>query len=96
VVTNALRHAFPGGRAGSVRVGLVQEGDDLLVRISDDGVGMAPQPESSGLGSRIIRSLAAQVGAAVEVDSSSATGTVVILRVPLQRDAVEPARVATR
>jgi two-component sensor histidine kinase/PAS domain-containing protein len=95
VVTNALRHGFPGGRPGAVRVGLVQEGDDLLVRVSDDGVGMVAQPEGSGLGSRIIRSLAAQVGAVVEVESSSA-GTVVVLRVPLQRDAAEPARVAAR
>ncbi len=96
VVTNALRHAFPGGRPGAVRVGLVQEGDDLLVRVSDDGVGMATQPEGTGLGSRIIRSLAAQVGAVVEVESFCSAGTTVILRVPLKRDAVEPARVAAR
>jgi two-component sensor histidine kinase len=83
VVTNALRHAFPGRETGHVTVEAVTETPELIVRVSDDGVGI-PQPEgSAGLGSRIIRALAVQLSAKVQVESASQTGTIVTLRMPL-------------
>jgi two-component sensor histidine kinase/PAS domain-containing protein len=72
VITNALRHAFP-------------ETSYLVVRIRDDGVGMQPQAAEAGLGSRIIRSLAAQLAAKIEVDSAPGAGTLVTLRLPLHQ-----------
>ena len=36
VVTNSLKHAFPGGRKGTVRIGLAQDGPTRLLRIADD------------------------------------------------------------
>ena len=85
VITNALRHAFPNGAAGSVSVETMMEAPQLIVRIHDDGVGMQPQAGEAGLGSRIIRSLAAQLAATIEVESVPRRGTVVTLRLPLQR-----------
>jgi len=89
VITNALRHAFPNGGAGSVAVETTIEPAHLVVRIRDDGVGMQPQTSDAGLGSRIIRSLAVQLAATIEVDSAQRAGTVVTLRLPLQQK--EPA-----
>jgi PAS domain S-box-containing protein len=64
--SNALRHAFPGGRAGRVTVELCrQPGNRILVRVEDDGVGFPPglDPERVGtLGLQLVRGLAAQLG----------------------------------
>jgi two-component sensor histidine kinase len=53
---------------------------------------MKPQTDASGLGSRIIRELAAQLAASIEVDTGSGTGTTVTIRLPLAPD--QPAQMA--
>ncbi len=41
LVTNSLKHAFPGGLPGTVRVSLSEGGDGMLeLMVQDDGVGM--------------------------------------------------------
>src|SRR5690349_13737018 len=44
LVMNALKHAFPGDRAGVVRLGFWRDGQDLLLTVADDGVGLADTP----------------------------------------------------
>jgi len=83
VLTNALRHAFRDRDAGTVIVEALTERSQLIVRVSDDGVGMQSQPGVTGLGSRILRSLAAQLAATIQVDSTPQAGTVVTLHLPL-------------
>ncbi len=43
LVTNALRHAFPEGRAGQVSITIVQNNAELWIEIADNGVGMGGQ-----------------------------------------------------
>jgi two-component sensor histidine kinase len=86
VLTNALRHAFPDHRSGTVVVNAVQEESKLVVRVSDDGVGMPPAQRGGGLGSRIIRSLSAQLGATMQVESPPQGGTAVTFRLPLTQE----------
>jgi len=83
LLTNALRHAFAGRATGTVTVEAFSEHDQLVVRVSDDGEGMPAVPGGAGLGSRLIRSLAAQLAATLQVESSPETGTVVTLRMAL-------------
>jgi two-component sensor histidine kinase len=92
VLTNALRHGFRGRNGGEVTIDAVIETAHLVIRISDDGVSMKPQTDASGLGSRIIRELAAQLAASIEVDTGSGTGTTVTIRLPLAPD--QPAQMA--
>lgn len=72
LVINALKHAFPDGRPGHVVVGYAVIGDDWTLSVSDDGVGMADDPERSraGLGTRIVQALAKQLGAEILVENT--------------------------
>ena len=59
LVTNALKHAFPGDRGGVVTVHVEKLGKGLRLVIEDDGIG-CPTDARSGLGSRLVQMLAAQ------------------------------------
>jgi PAS domain S-box-containing protein len=83
LVTNALRHAFKDRGGGCVRVEAHQDGQNLVVMVIDDGVGMAADSEASGLGSRIIGTLAAQIDAHLVIASTPGEGTAVTLRLPI-------------
>jgi len=59
LVTNALKHAFPDERGGTVSVRLRRTGDELTLTVEDDGIGCPDGPE--GLGSRVVRLLVQQL-----------------------------------
>jgi len=63
LVTNALKHAFPDGRSGTVAVTLSRH-SAVTLTVEDDGIGYPLEPES-GLGSRLLRLLSRQLGATV-------------------------------
>jgi two-component sensor histidine kinase len=81
-VTNSAKHAF-AGRTGTVTVRLVAgvgRGEARL-SISDDGKGIDPS-QPTGSGTRLIKSLAAQIGGQVEQESSN-QGTTTTLQFPV-------------
>jgi len=50
-VTNAVMHAYRDGRSpGTIAVSADVHGDELIVRVCDDGIGFTPRPDSPGLG----------------------------------------------
>ncbi len=70
LVTNACKYAYPGS-GGEVRVALTQLDDAFfLLAVEDDGCGMPAEaaPKGTGLGTRIIRSMAQSLQAAVEYE----------------------------
>jgi len=68
LVTNALKYAFPHGRSGAVFVELTRSTEGLTLRVADDGVGEAsPAADSTGLGQRLIQSMARQIRGTCEV-----------------------------
>lgn len=72
LVTNALKHAFPGGRQGEIRVMAAAHDGGIDLRVRDDGVGLPHQvlPESGdSLGFSLVKLLTAQIGARFECDS---------------------------
>lgn len=85
VVSNAYKHAFPGGRTGRVRVGLRQEGTEGMLIIEDDGAGMAPTPDPGrrrSLGMTLVDAFTRQLGGAGGYQSAP-RGTRFALRFPL-------------
>lgn len=71
-VTNALKHAFPNEREGTVWIGLREADPGRRLRIVDDGIGL---PAGQGarlrgsLGMRLMRALAEQIGSELELRS---------------------------
>jgi two-component system, sensor histidine kinase PdtaS len=78
LITNALKHAFPTGTTGQVEVTLDATGEGLRLRVSDNGLGVQNKAHGSGLGHRLIRALAHQLGGSVQI-KSSAIGTSVVV-----------------
>ena len=69
LVTNALKHAFPDARRGTILVSLTSR-SPVTLTVEDDGVGFPANPPG-GLGSRLIRHLSRQLGANVVRDDKS-------------------------
>lgn len=84
LVSNALKHAFPDDRAGTITVSLREvPPDGLLLEIRDDGIGVPASvdyknPQSMGL--QLVYSLSSQLGDAFEVDRDG--GTTIRIRFP--------------
>jgi two-component sensor histidine kinase len=76
LVINALKHAFPDGRAGKIDVGYRADGRDWTLSVGDNGVGMGDASPAPGLGTSIVQALASHLEATVVIDKSD-PGTLV-------------------
>ena len=89
-VSNAVKYAFPGGRAGQINVRLTTDGQTADLVVEDDGVGIpAGKTETDsgprdGIGITLIRGFARQLGATLTVHEDA--GTRYSLRMPLNRE----------
>jgi len=77
---NALRHAFPMGRAGRIAVSLADTGSACVLTIADDGVGMAGH--TPAFGSMIVKLLCQQLRAELQVTDAQ-PGARVTVTVPM-------------
>ena len=82
LVVNALKYAFPDGRAGTVSVGFECRGNECVMTVTDDGIGfdLAAPPQGTGLGKRLVRALTAQIGGVSEIKSGKDGGTTCTIR----------------
>lgn len=69
-VSNALKHAFPDDRPGTVVVRFAVEGDVGRLAVADDGVEAFDGARGSGASRRLIGALAAQLGGRPEWSGS--------------------------
>jgi len=85
LVTTALKYAFPDGQPGTITVRLTCQGDEYRLLVTDDGVGQAASaPGSTGLGQRLIGSMAQQLGGRYEVRPGE-RGRTCVVRFPVPR-----------
>ncbi len=83
-LTNVCKHA----QASVVEVRLTQEGDEVLLEITDNGTGLNPddvdKPRSFGL--RGMRERLASLGGRMELGGARPSGTRLVLAIPLADD----------
>ena len=87
LVTNALKHAFPEDRSGSIMIKFCLVKDGFRLIVSDNGRGLADTTQNKlqrqgGLGSKLTRALAAQLGGQIETAQAEPHGTKHILSFP--------------
>lgn len=88
LVTNAVKYAYRG-KAGPIRVRLLNDGEGYaLLMVEDDGVGMdGGPPRGSGLGAKILKSMASSLNSKVEYERLP-QGVRAMLRFECEGDAV--------
>ncbi|MBN2206013.1 MAG: PAS domain-containing protein [Candidatus Aminicenantes bacterium] len=86
LILNAFKHAFAGGRGGTLRVVLRGTGPGrYLLRVADDGVGFPEGLDfrrAQTMGLEIINTLAGQLDAAIDLDRSAGTAFTVVFADP--------------
>jgi PAS domain S-box-containing protein len=73
LVSNALKHAFPNGREGEIRIELKSDSGMVLLSVEDNGVGIpdtASYWSRGSLGLRLVKSLVRQLQGETEVGTS--------------------------
>ncbi len=85
LVTNVLKHAFPGRAQGTASIGLRAEAGRVVLTVDDDGVGFPTgfDPSRDGsFGWELIRALVAQIDGELEATSDGGTHVRVRFSVP--------------
>jgi len=85
LISNALKHAFPGGRKGNIAVELTQDkkAEEYTLTVTDDGIGFPEaidwqNPETFGL--QLVEMLTDQLSGTVELDRSKGTSFRIIFK----------------
>ncbi len=87
LISNALKHAFPGDLKGTITISLDKLNDSFELTVSDDGIGIPEEKilaTSDSLGMTLITLLTDQIGGKLEIRRSNPTSFIV--QVPFPKD----------
>jgi len=77
LISNAMKHAFPGDAKGQIEVALTRDpNNEIVLSVSDNGIGMPGELDvanSNTLGLQLVTLLADQLGAEMSVNRSNPT-----------------------
>ncbi len=83
LLTNAIKHAFPGRGSGRILVTAARRGGSAVITVEDDGVGMPAAPSADGFGTQLTEMLAKQIGGALRREAGAGgSGTRCVLEFP--------------
>lgn len=77
IVSNAVLHAYRDGGCGTIEIDANYEGDDLVIRVTDDGVGLSPRHDSPGAGMGLM--IAGSLADRLQIECPPGGGTEVCL-----------------
>lgn len=87
LLSNALKHAFPEGRGGTIRVELIDCGEGSCeVSVSDDGVGLPQEFDAASvttLGLQLVRGLVQQIEGTLKISNEPGRTTITV-RFPMR------------
>lgn len=90
LITNALKHAFPGNSAGKVSIAFGRKGHEFLLTVADDGAGLTSHKAGAagtrtGIGLKLTTALAKQLRGELVTEATVPTGVSVRLSFPAER-----------
>jgi two-component sensor histidine kinase len=83
LVSNALKHAFPNGRNGTISVGLREFNQKLVLTVADDGVGMErawEEADATSFGFRLIQAFRDKLNADLTLKNNLGTHVEMAIR----------------
>lgn len=96
LITNSMKHAFPGDRKGEIKIEVLQESEYYVLRVSDNGKGI----ESCGninctrtLGLQLVHDLTEQIEGTLDLSVSN--GTSFTIKLPPDRSVPENTMLAS-
>ncbi|CAH0342111.1 hypothetical protein RHI9324_03822 [Rhizobium sp. CECT 9324] len=81
LATNAVKYAFPS-ELGEINLGFQRRDDELILTVSDNGIGFSGKSDGTGLGTRFVKAFVKQLGGTLATLTSS-NGTTFTVRLPL-------------
>ncbi len=86
LVSNALKHAFPDDRRGTIEIVMRAAAEDRVrISVADDGIGLPEHPAESGrqsLGLRLIDTLVRQLDGDLDVETGAGTRFCITVKAP--------------
>ena len=86
LISNSLKHAFPGERAGEITVEIrPADRQRVAVRVADDGVGFPPGVDfhaTTSLGLQLVNTLVDQIGGSIRLASGPGTQFIIEFDAP--------------
>jgi PAS domain S-box-containing protein len=80
MITNSLKHAFSGRKGGKLAVSLSRSKEDVILTVSDDGIGFPTDVDyrkTETLGMRLVTALVQQIDGAIELRNDEGTTFIV-------------------
>jgi two-component sensor histidine kinase len=74
--SNSLKHAFPGGRKGTIIIDFRKGADNYILTYSDDGIGIPEEitfDRTESLGMQLIKGLTKQIDGSIVLDRTAGT-----------------------
>lgn len=82
-ITNAFRHAYPGGIQGKIGLVCRVVENELQLSVTDEGVGFVQDRQIESMGSQLMNAFAAQLGGTIVITSNVGSGSQVTLKFPI-------------
>jgi len=85
LISNALRHAFPQGRQGTITISGKDDGSLITLVVRDNGIGIPEDfdwKNTRSLGMRLITSLVDQIDGTITLDRQNGTAFTILVKRP--------------
>ena len=88
LISNSIKHAFPGGRKGEINIEFHSEGEKgFRMVIRDNGIGFKKDPaKSNTLGMQLVSVVVEHIGGSLKLDSSGGTRLEIAFKEPIYRE----------